>query len=130
MQPLFIFRRANTGLTPRRNVLARTQSRRVYASRLIGAHRLIQASIPASTDPPAKRLFVLEWRRHILGAAMINPENSRPKILDVPAFLRDPRPSERLRCPTLLVAWLQKTGEPSEPEREAGATDDTNEDRT
>ena len=59
---------------------------------------------------------------------MTNPEDSKPKILDVPAFLRDPRPSERLRCPTPLVAWL-RTGEPSEPERDAGAANDTNEDR-
>ncbi|KAI5914514.1 hypothetical protein [Thauera sp. 2A1] len=60
---------------------------------------------------------------------MTNPENGKPKILDVPAFLRDPRPSERLRCPTLLVAWRRTTGEPSVPEREAGAADDSNEDR-
>ena len=72
---------------------------------------------------------MLEWWRHILGAAMTNPENSYPQILDEPAFLRDPRPSERLRCPTLLVAWLRTTGERSEPERDACATDDTNEDR-
>ncbi|AVR87541.1 hypothetical protein [Thauera aromatica] len=69
---------------------------------------------------------MLEWLRHILGAAMTNPENINPKILDVPAFLRDPRPSERLRCPTLLVAWLRAAGESSQPEPECrgGDTDE------
>ncbi len=73
---------------------------------------------------------MLECFRHIFGAAMTDPENRKPQFMDVPAFLRDPQPSRRLRCPTLLVAWLRTTGEPSEPEREASATDDTNEDRT
>ena len=72
---------------------------------------------------------MLEWWRHIFGAAMINSENSKPKVMDVPAFLRDPRPSERLRCPTLLVAWLRSSREPSaselEPKRRSG---DANED--
>lgn len=60
---------------------------------------------------------------------MTNSNDNKPEILDVPAFLRDPQPSSRLRCPTLLVAWLRKTGEPPEPERDACATGDANEDR-
>lgn len=72
---------------------------------------------------------MLEWRHHIFGAVMTRIDDSKPKILEAPAFLRDPRPSERLCCPTQLLAWLRTTGEPWEPEREAGATDDANEDR-
>ena len=37
---------------------------------------------------------------------------------DLPAFLRDPQPSKRLKCPTPLVAWLQSSIEAS------GATSD------
>lgn len=47
---------------------------------------------------------------------MINAEDKKNEIVDVPAFLNDPRPSERLKCPTLLVAWLRTTGESTEPE--------------
>lgn len=54
-------------------------------------------------------------------------DDNKPEILDVPVFLRDPQPSNLLRCPTLLVAWLRKTGEPPEPERDACATGDDTE---
>ena len=58
--------------------------------------------------------------------AMSNSSDSKSKkLLDVPAFLRDPQPSSRLRCPTLRIAWLRSQHEPaaasdSEPERQGG----------
>ena len=95
----------------------------------IAAHRRPPPDPSKQTSfarPARKALFVLEWRRHTFGAAMTNPENSKPLLMDVPAFLRDPRPSERLRCPTLLVAWLRAASESSqtEPECRRGNTDE------
>ena len=41
--------------------------------------------------------------------AMSNSSDSKSKkLLDVPAFLRDPQPSKPMKCPTLLVAWLNQ----------------------
>lgn len=57
---------------------------------------------------------------------MSNSSDSKSKkLLDAPAFLRDPQPSGRLRCPTLRIAWLRSQHEPaaasdSEPERQGG----------
>lgn len=45
---------------------------------------------------------------------MTNSNDNKPEILDVPAFLRDPQPSKPMKCPTLLVAWL------NQPKADAG----------
>lgn len=77
----------------------------------------------------ANRLhFVLESTPTPLNRlrAMSNSSDSKSKkLLPVPAFLRDPQPSKPMKCPTLLVAWLQSSSEPaaasdSEPEHRSG----------